>query len=463
MIKSYFWSAIERLAVLFGNFFVFWFLAYISGPESYASIAILSAIVTVGNSFADGGMYTALIRLSSIRTNDYTVAMLINIVVGSIVTIGVILLSSTIARFFDDNIDSNTLFWIAPIFLIYSLGVCYKVELVKKFEIKNLAVASISAVIVSVLIMLTLCVFYEISSLKLALVYFWTFSVFNTVMYYLKSNVRIKTQNIRNIVWARHDDFYRFAATALIVSILNSLFTNAYTLIIGNLYPPKEISYLSQATRLSQVVPSNFSMIISRTNYPKMVGLKNKQDDFRFLLGINLNRITTIMILFSGIASLLSEELVVILLGEQWYEMIPIFNVMVLIMGFLPINALLMQAIQTMGSPRVYLSVEIIKKLNFVIMLYFVAGYPAIYFCYGMVVTTLLSLVLHIIVLVWVNQIKFFDLLSRPFFYICAGGLFYYTATRSVEGAYHSAVLFTVLFATLAVVFMRCINLRKIL
>ena len=65
MINSYLWSGAERLSVFVGNFFVFWFLAYIAGPEGFAPIAIISALIIVGNSLADGGMYSALIRLVS--------------------------------------------------------------------------------------------------------------------------------------------------------------------------------------------------------------------------------------------------------------------------------------------------------------------------------------------------------------------------------------------------------------
>jgi teichuronic acid exporter len=417
--------------------------------------------VTVGNSFADGGMYTALIRLGPIRTNDYAIALLINFVAGLLVMLGVILLSSPITNFFDDIIDTDTLVIIAPIFFVYALGVCYKVELVKNFKIRNLAVATFSAVLVSTLIMLALHFVFSVPPLELAISYFWAFSVLSTMMYCVKSSVRIKFQNLFKIGWSRGDDFYRFAATSMIVSILNSLFTNAYTLLIGNLYSTKEISFLSQATRLSQVAPSNISMIISRTNYPKLVDLRDKQNDFRYFLGVNLYRITIIMVLTCGTASLLSEQLVLILLGEEWHEMSPILKIMFLIMGFIPVNALLMQAIQTLGTPRVYMSVELIKKLNFIFMLYFVAGFPAIYFCYGLAITTLLSLALHTVVLSWVIKIKFFDLLTRPIIYVCAGGIFYLTAARLIDEAYYSAVVFTVVFATLSVMSMRRANQIK--
>lgn len=445
----------ERLSVLFGNFFVFWFLAYISGPESYASIAIVSAIVIVGNSLADGGMYTALIRLGTISRNDYTVALLINSVAGIMVMFGLIGMSSPITRFFDHVFSTDILLYIAPIFFVYALGVCPKVELVKNFKIRSLAVATTIAVFVSVLVMLTLHFVFLVKPLELSIIYFWSFSVFSTIMYHVKSSIRFKIKDLIQIIWRRSDDFYRFASTALLVSLLNSLFTNAYTLLIGNFYSPKDISFLSQATRLSQIAPSNLSMIISRANYPKLVQLRESPIDFFRFISSNLNTLTIISIFISGTGSLLSEQIVAFLLGAEWSEMSEILGVLFLVMGFIPVNALLMQVIQTVSGSKIYISVEAIKKINFSILLYCVAGHPAIYFCYGLALTSVISLVLHFVVLSSCINANIFDFVKKPFSYIAYGSLFFLFASHLNTGAYFSALVFVFSFTLLIVFTMR--------
>lgn len=442
MLKTYLWSAIERLSVLLGNLFVFWFLALISGPEQFAPIAMLSAIMIVANAIAEAGMYTALIRLSDITRNDYAVAFVFNMVTSFVLTLSLVAFSTELASFLNQSILNECIQLIAPLCVIYAFGICYKVDLVKSMRIKSLAQSSLIAFVASI-ISLILCHFILATDpIDMAVIYYWFFISVSSVVYTIQSPLKLKMSAFANIFWKRSDDFYRFASTTFVVSLLNSLFTNAYTLLIGNLYTPRDLSYINQASRFSQIIPSNVSMIMSRANYPKLVSLRPMPQDFRYFLRLNVTLLTAIMVLVCGLSSILSAPIVNLLLGERWLEMIPILSILFLVMALIPINALWMQVVQTLGNSMLYVSIEVIKKINFAVMLYVIAGLPAIYFCYGLAITSSLALLIHLLAAVFFLKIPVTTLVLEPLKFIVYGLMVYFVLRVINIDVIISALLF---------------------
>ena len=116
-----------------------------------------------------------------------------------------------------------------------------------------------------------------------------------------------------------------------------------------------------------------------------------------------------------------------------------------------------MQAIQTIGASKVYLLVETIKKINFLFMLYLVVGQPAIYFCYGLGLTTLVSFILHTLVLSRLMQLNLAKLLKMPTFYIFSGGCCFFLSQYITSSAHANALIFIFCFSFLTIISQRIV------
>lgn len=395
MLKQYFWSSLERVSILVGSLIAFWFLALLAGPEEFAPIAVLSAILVVCSAVAEAGMYSALIRLPKINKNDYVIAFIFNLILGVVLTFLLIVFARDIAQFLDQPALTDTLPMIAPLCLVYAYGTCYKVELAKNFHLKSLVLSTFVASILALVVLLMCHYLLGYEPIFLAIIYNWVYAVVCNFIYSYRSQLKFAVDNFLHLVWWRVDDFYRFASTSFLVSLLNSLFTNAFTLLIGHLYSPRELSFINQASRFSQVIPSNLSMILSRINYSKLVLLRDDSRGFESFLEANLSLLSIVMVFICGVCSLLAGVIVDLMLGDEWHEMKNILSVLFLVMGLIPLNALWMQVIQSLGNSTLYISIEVVKKIVFFGMLLIVSGEPAIYFCYGLGVTSCISLLLH--------------------------------------------------------------------
>lgn len=414
IFRSYAWSGVDRLVTVAGFFLIHLFLARISEPDQFANIAFLIAIIVVIQSLSEAGMSTSLLRLKNISATDYKVALSINVAVGLILSFCLFFFAEKIDALFPKFELKEAIVAISPLGLIYAYSVTSKVSILKAYGTRLLAIVSVCSMLLAGVSVLIWHYVFKSTAINLAIIFYLVFSLCYVVLLVLNSKIPKRLPKIRLKDWSRNDDFFMFSFASTCLSLLNSVFNSAYLFFLGNVFSATEISALNQATRYSNLIPSNLSIILARVNFTRIVELKDQKETFyRFLE----NNFFVISVITGGSAitlSLLSEHIVLLLLGEKWFQVVPLLELLFLRTALLPINALCMNLINALGGSLVVFLIEALKKSIFVIMLFYIYDYPAIYFCYGLMITSAVSLVIHLVVLKYIIRLDFLKCTIRP-------------------------------------------------
>lgn len=195
-------------------------------------------------------------------------------------------------------------------------------------------------------------------------------------------------------------DLFRFGSKVLCTSLLDTIYTNLYNLVIGKVYKPTELGYYNRAYTLSQFPSRNIYNICSRVIFPKLSEIQNEGKDhvdffcryIRFLCFI-------IFPLMIGL-SILSKPLIIVILSEKWLPCANYISILAIAYMFFPLMNAHFDFVNSLGYSNYSLQAEVIKKICGLLILFITLQRGVEMLCYGLV----LANIMDITIMVWFAQ-----------------------------------------------------------
>lgn len=235
-LTAVFWGgggAIARILLQFGTQVV---LARILGPEQYGLFAIGAIVVSFSNFFADVGIAYGLIQKTEVAAADLRFVTTWQLIIGLMVTLGVVFGSAQIAHFFGDNRAGPIVKALAIICLINALAAPSLNMLKRELDFKRIQIAQLTGYVlgyIAVGIPLALN-----GGEVWALVAAWLVQSAVTLVL-LYGFVR---HPVRPLLWhadAKH--LAKYGLTVLATNLINWLINNVDRVIVGRTFASKEI------------------------------------------------------------------------------------------------------------------------------------------------------------------------------------------------------------------------------
>jgi O-antigen/teichoic acid export membrane protein len=154
---------------------------------------------------------------------------------------------------------------------------------------------------------------------------------------------------------------FRFGWKLLASSLLENLYNNLSSLVIGKKYNADTLGYYSRGAQFPQFIINAISGAIQSVMLP---ALSADQDDIAKVKFTMRNSMTmSAYIIFPMMAGLaaVSTPLVTLLLTEKWLPSVPYMQIYCLAMAFIPIQTGCLQGINAVGRSDVFLKLAIIK------------------------------------------------------------------------------------------------------
>lgn len=156
---------------------------------------------------------------------------------------------------------------------------------------------------------------------------------------------------------------FRFGAWVSIGNVLDVLYTNGISLLIGKLFGMRELGFYNRAVVTQAMPGSILTAMVSRVALPL---LAERQDDPAALRdGVRTATTVTMMInvpIMVGMA-LLSREITVVLFGQRWLPTAPILAVLAISGILLPMHVINLQAILATARSDTFIRIELAKKV----------------------------------------------------------------------------------------------------
>ena len=420
-VKNFIWRFAERCGAQLVTFVVSIVLARILSPDDYGTVALVTVFTTILQVFVDSGLGTALIQKKNADDLDFSSVFYFNFVVCLVLYAGMFLAAPLIASFYNDLM-------LTPIIRVISLTIVIsgvkgiqqsfvsRNMLFKRFFFSTLG-GTIFSAIIGIAMAYAGCGVWAIVAQQLS----------NTAIDTLILWLTVKWRPKKMFSWERLKTLFSFGWKLLISSLLDTVYSNIRSLVIGKMYSPSDLAYYNQGDKLPSTVITNINTSIASVLLPTM---SSKQDDRKQLKNMTRRAIkmSTYIIapLMMGLA-FCAPPIVKLILTEKWVPCVPYLRIFCITYMFYPIHTANLNAINAMGRSDYFLKLEIAKKVIGMILLLVTMRISVMAMAYSLLVSMVTSMVINS----WPNKklLKYsfkeqiIDILPNIFIAILMGGV----------------------------------------
>ena len=149
----------------------------------------------------------------------------------------------------------------------------------------------------------------------------------------------------------------------LLSSLVETIYTNLQSLIIGKFYSAKDLGYFTQAKKLEEVPTNSLSAIVNEVSFPVFSALQDDKE--KLLAGVrkNVKAITYLNFPLMVLLMVIAQPLIVFLYGAKWSPAAPFFQILCVSSMIYTLNTLNTNVIKSLGKSAIYFVVQLSKRL----------------------------------------------------------------------------------------------------
>lgn len=388
-VRGVLWRIAEQGGNQLISFIVSVILARLIAPDQFGMIAMITVFLTLANVFIDSGFSTALIRKNNRTPTDCSTVYWFNILVSIICYIILYFCAPLIAEFYNMPDLSSILRVLSLSIIIGSLSGVHRSLLQADMNFKALMKYNLLGLIISGIIGIILA---YLDFKVWALVYqSLTGTILGTIFIFYK----VKWRPTFVMSMDSFKEFFGFGWKMLASSILNTIFNNLYTIVIGKIYKASELAFYNRSYSLSSLTSSTPTGILQSVTFPALCKLQDNDNSLRngyrriiklsafvifpMTLGLGAVAYPLINVLFTNVWIYSASLLSIIVFGVMWY----------------PIHSINLNYLIVKGRSDLFFRLEIIKKIISVVILVTSIPFGLEAICWGSVIGSLLCLVLN--------------------------------------------------------------------
>lgn len=346
----------ERFGVQGSQFVLQIILARILDPEHYGVLSLMVIFTTLANVFIQNGFNTALIQNKDVTEEDYSSVFWVTLGIAGILY-GIIFAAAPVIGAFYNMPDIVTPLRVLALMLLP--GALNSVQLAKisrEMDFRKVFFSNLSGILIAGIVGIVIAL---LGGGLWALVAQTMLNVF-VVCVVMSFTSKLKLRLVCN--WKRIRELFRFGWKLLTSGLLDTLYQDLRSLVIGKKYDSGTLGYYNRGKQFPQFIITAVNGTVQSVMLPAMA---EQQDDRGVVKELTRNSIMlSSYILFPVMAGLagVATPLVSLLLKDKWLPCVPYMQIYCFTLAFYPVHSCNLQAINAMGRSDIFLKLEIIKK-----------------------------------------------------------------------------------------------------
>lgn len=325
------------------------FLARLLSPGEYGIVGMLAIFTLLANNLQESGFGVALVNIKDIKHNDYNAVFWFN--VGMSVLLYVILFFSAplIASFFHQPCLIPLSRFVFLGFIIASLCISPNAMLVRGLKMKEKAITSLSALVVSG----TVAVIMAIKGFS-----YWSLAtqqiLYNVVIcfgrfYYTRWCPTFKVD------FTPVKQMFSFSYKVLITAVLTTINNNVLTVIFGRLFPAQAVGNFTQANKWNTMANQMVTNTMAQVAQPVFTQVTDDNERQRRVFGkmLRFTAFLSFPALF-GLA-LVAPQVILLAIGDKWIDSIPLLQILCISGAFIPLYTVYQNLFLSQGKSGTYM------------------------------------------------------------------------------------------------------------
>lgn len=356
-IVGFGWKFFEKISYQLINLAIQIVMARILMPEDYGIIALLAIFMAIGDTFIKNGFTTAIIQKKDADELDLSTVFWGNIFLA--VTLYTILYFSApaIAWFYKQPQLIDITRVLSLNLIIGGLCAIHFALIAKKIDFKK-------SYIVNLINVLTLGLVGILLAAKGFGAWALVFSVLSgSCVSGVVLFIMIKWHPRFIFSFERLKALFTYSSKVLASNMLNTVFNNIHTLIIGRYFSNSSLAYYQRGQALPQSIMNSVDGSFAEVMYPTYSLIQDDLDRLRLAIrkALQLSMFLCLPLMFCLCS--MSENLTIILLSDKWADSIPFMQLSCIICAFWPLSTV-SHAVNAIGRSGLTLKINIISKFS---------------------------------------------------------------------------------------------------
>lgn len=385
-VSGMMWTFAQQFSTQAISFIISVILARILLPAEFGIIGMIAIFMGIGAALVDGGLASSLIRTPDADQEDFSTVFYFNIL-GSIFLYFILYFSAPfIASFFDQPILKDITRVYGLSFIINAFSTIQLTRLTQKMDFKTQMIVSAPALIGGGAVGVTLAYLgYGVWSL----VWMKLFQSFlSSIQLWIIT--KWKPSIIFNV--AKFKYHFSFGYKLLLSGLLDTFFTNIYTIIIGKLFLPAQLGFFIRAHSVVQLPVANISGALNKVTYPLFASIKDDNERLKKVYKQIMQMVTFLIAPTLIIMGVLATPLFRFVFTDKWLPAVPYFQILCASGILYPFHFYNLNILNVKGRSDLFLKLEIIKKILLVITVILAIPFGIYGLLWSMVISSALAL-----------------------------------------------------------------------
>lgn len=350
------WSTFERFATQIVQFVISIVLARILLPSDYGLIGMLSIFFAISYIFINSGFPQALIQKKDQSPEDFNTVFIFNIVSATLFYGLLFVCAPYIADFYNEpRLTAITRVYSLILIINASAGIQSSILTIRlnfgslaKVSILSTLVSGVAGVILAYMGFGVWALVWQgviaamINAMALYTICRWIPTFCFSVMSFRR--------------------LFSFGSKLLVSSLINAVFNNMSSLVIGKAFNAAELGYYSRAEGFSRLPTDTVTSVVLKVNYPILAKL---QDDNEKLLASYTTLLRTpVMLLYPVLfgMAVLAVPMINVLIGPKWLPAATLLPILCFTGLWSPLTHINLNLLYVKGRSDLVLKLELMKK-----------------------------------------------------------------------------------------------------
>ncbi|WP_209577233.1 lipopolysaccharide biosynthesis protein [Sphingobacterium sp. UBA5996] len=383
------WVFMDQFGVQLVSFVVNLVLARLLMPADFGTIALFNVVINICSVLINGGMSSSLVRTQSVDERDLSTVFWFNMATTALLYLLVFIAAPWIGQFYQLPILGPIIRVYSIVLIIDSFVHVQAVLFDKKLDFKTTFKVRLPSVIVGGLAGIG----FALAGMGVwSLVYSALLqNLLYTLQYWFYSEWRPTFTFDRD----KFNTHFAFGIRLTLSALLNVIFNNVYSIVIGKRFSETTLGYYNRAESLKNLPINNISTALNKVTYPLFAKFSNDDQQLRHAYRRVLKLVIFIVAPTISLMVIAAEPIIRLLLGAKWLPAVPYFQLMALGALFQPIHNYNLNVLQVKGRSDLYLKLEIIKKICIVVAVVVGLRYGVYGLIWGQVAVSVASLFIN--------------------------------------------------------------------
>ena len=394
VIGNFMWRFAERTGAQVVQLVVSIVLARILAPTDYGTVALMNVFIGILGIFINCGLGGALIQKKDADQVDFSTVFYAQMVFCIVLYLLLFCIAPRIAAFYDKP-EMTAMIRVAGLtFILAGIRNTQNAYGSRTMQFKRFFYATLGGTIGAA--------FVGIGMAKAGLGA-WALigqSLFNNTVDTIILWVTVKWRPMKAFSFQRLKALFSYSWKLLISGILDTVYGNLRSLIIGKVYSAEDLAFYDKGRSWPNLIVDNVNASIDSVLFPSMSAAQDSAQTVKGMTRRAIKTSTYVMApLMMGLA-FCGTPLIRLVLTEKWLPCVAFQWIFCTTYMFYPIHTANLNAIKAMGRSDLFLKLEIIKKIVGLIALAITVPISVMAMAYSLLFTSLAGQIIN----AWPNK-----------------------------------------------------------